>query len=251
MTLEFSGKTALVTGATRGIGLAIAQALYERGCQLVINSRDAADLQAVAAAMPGVVGIRADVTRVDEAGRLVSDALASLGSLDMLVCNVGSGSSVPPGEETPEEWKRVLDINLHSATNVVEAARNALALAGGTIVCISSICGQEHIPGAPVTYSVAKAALNAYVRGIARPFGLQGIRINAVAPGNVMFSGSVWERKLIENSNDVQSMLNRDVALGKLGRSEDVAELTCFLLSEKSSFATGAIWTLDGGQVRG
>ena len=251
MTPEFSGKTALVTGATRGIGLAIAKALYERGCRVSINSRRAADLQAVAASMPGVVGIQADVTRADEAVRLVSYALAKFGKLDMLVCNVGSGRSVPPGKETAEEWQRVLNLNLHSATNMVESARSALAEVRGSIVCISSICGQELIPGAPVTYSVAKAALNAYVRGIARPLGKQGIRINAVAPGNVLFQGSVWERKLAENSADVQNMLYRDVALGKLGNPQDVAELTSFLLSEKSSFVTGAIWTLDGGQVRG
>lgn len=250
MTPEFSGKTALVTGATRGIGLAIAKALHDRGCRVAINSRNAADLKAVAAMMPGVVGIQANVTRADEAGRLVSDALGEFGELDMLVCNVGSGRSVPPGEETAEEWQRVLNLNLHSAINMVDAARSALAEVRGSIVCISSICGQELIPGAPVTYSVAKAALNAYVRGIARPLGKQGVRINAVAPGNVLFPCSVWERKLAENFADVQSMLERDVALGKLGSPQDVAELTSFLLSDKSSFATGAIWTLDGGQVR-
>ena len=250
MTPEFSGKAALVTGATRGIGLAIAQALHQRGCRLVINSRNAADLRAVAASMPGAVGVQADVTRGDEAGRLVSESLAGLGKLDMLVCNVGSGRSVPPGEETAKEWERVLGLNLHSATNVVEAARNALADTRGSIVCISSICGVELIPGAPVTYSVAKAALNSYVRGIARPLGKWGVRINAIAPGNVLFPGSVWEKKLAENQASVQDMLTRDVALGRLGTPQDVAELTAFLLSEKSGFATGAVWTLDGGQVR-
>lgn len=251
MTPEFSGKTALVTGATRGIGLAIARALYERGCSLAINSRNVADLQGVAATMPRVIGIQADLTRAEEAGRLVSDVLGNFGKLDMLVCNVGGGRSVPPGEETAEEWLRVLNLNLHSATNTVAAARRALAEVRGSIVCISSICGQELIPGAPLTYSVAKAALNTYVRGIARPLGKQGIRINAVAPGNVLFPGSVWEKKLADNSADVQNMLDRDVAIGKLGSPKDVAELTSFLLSEKAGFATGAVWTLDGGQVRG
>jgi 3-oxoacyl-[acyl-carrier protein] reductase len=250
MTPEFMGKTALVTGATRGIGLAIAKELYERGCVVAINSRNAADLQAVAATMPGVVGIQADVTRAEEAGRLVSDTLRTFGKLDMIVCNVGSGRSVPPGEESPEEWQRVLSLNLHSATNMVEAARSVLAEVRGSIVCISSICGVEIIPGAPTTYSVAKAALNAYVKSIARPLGKQGIRINAVALGNVLFPGSIWERKLAENSSGVLDLLDRDVALGKLGSPQDVAELTAFFLSDRSGFATGAIWTLDGGQAR-
>jgi NAD(P)-dependent dehydrogenase (short-subunit alcohol dehydrogenase family) len=107
----------------------------------------------------------------------------------------------------------------------------------------------EVIAGAPVTYSVAKAALHSYVRGIARPLGKQNVRINAIALGNILFEGSVWSRKLSENSPTVQSMLERDVALGSLGKPQDVASLAAYLSSAHASFATGAIWTLDGGQV--
>jgi NAD(P)-dependent dehydrogenase (short-subunit alcohol dehydrogenase family) len=250
MALEFLGKTALVTGASRGIGLGIAQILYERGCRVAINSRNSADLNVLVAKMPGAAGIQADVTLPAQARQMVFDALIELGKLDILVCNVGSGRSVPPGEETFEEWKRIFDLNLHSVTNVVEAARDALAGTRGSIVCISSICGVELVPGAPVTYSAAKAALNAYVRGIARPLGKLGVRINAIAPGNILFPGSVWEKNLAENPGNVQDMLNRDVALGKLGNPQDIAELAAYLLSCKAGFATGAIWILDGGQVR-
>jgi NAD(P)-dependent dehydrogenase (short-subunit alcohol dehydrogenase family) len=157
---------------------------------------------------------------------------------------------VPSGEETLEEWQRVFALNLWSTTNSVEAAREALAASKGTIVCVSSICGLEVIPGAPVTYSAAKAALHAYVRGIARPLGREGVRINAVAPGNILFDGSVWSRKLADDPQAVKAMLDKEVALGRLGTPHDVAGLVVYLASPRAGFATGGIWTLDGGQTR-
>jgi len=105
------------------------------------------------------------------------------------------------------------------------------------------------IPGAPVTYSAAKAALHAYVRGVARPLGKMGIRINSIAPGNILFEGSVWSRKLQETPAAVDSMLECDVALARLGTPREVAELVAYLSSPRSGFASGAVWTLDGGQV--
>ena len=249
MELEFNGKVALVTGSSRGIGRTIAETLYAEGCKVVINGRSREDLASAAEALPGTVIAQGDISQPQEAKRVVDHALTSFGGIDILVCNVGSGRSMPPGEENYEEWQRVFAVNLWSATNMVEAARNALAERKGSVVCISSICGKEVVFGAPITYSVAKAALNAYVRGIARPLGKQGVRINAVAPGNIMFDGSVWSRKLAEDAGAVEAMLERDVALGKLGAPRDVAELVAYLASPRAGFATGGVWTLDGGQL--
>ena len=250
MPLDLSGKRALVTGSSRGIGKAIAEALARAGCRVAVNGRDLARLAETAAGIPGSIPIPGDMSVPAEAGRVVAAALAALGGLDIVVCNVGGGRSVPPGSETANEWQRVFALNLWSATNTVEAARAALSASRGAIVCVSSICGLEVVPGAPVTYSAAKAALHAYVRGIARPLGLQGIRINAVAPGNILFDGSVWSRKLAEDAGAVEAMLKRDVSLGALGKPGDVASLVAFLASPEAAFATGAVWTLDGGQVK-
>ena len=249
MQLELAGKTALVTGSSRGIGWAIAEVLHGEGCRLALNGRNADDLASAAANLPGTLVVAGDMTRPDEARRVIDNAVAALGRLDILVCNTGGGNSVPPGNETHAEWQRVFALNLWSTTNTVEAARGALAASRGVIVCISSICGLEVVPGAPVTYSAAKAALHAYVRGIARPLGKQGIRINAVAAGNILFDGSVWSRKLSEDPGAVQEMLGRDVALASLGAPRDVAELVAYLASRRAGFATGGVWTLDGGQV--
>lgn len=249
MQLELAGKTALVTGSSRGIGRAIAETLHAEGCRVVLNGRNADNLASSADGLPGTVIVAGDVTQPHEAQRIVAEAAAAVGGLDILVCNVGGGRSVPPGDETYEEWQRVFALNLWSTTNTIEAAHEALAASRGVIICISSICGLEVVPGAPITYSAAKAALHAYVRGIARPFGKQGIRINAITPGNILFDGSVWSRKLVEDTDAVQAMLEHDVALARLGTPREVAELVAYLASPRSCFATGGIWTLDGGQV--
>ena len=183
MRLDLHGKTALVTGSSRGIGLAIAELLHAEGCHVALNGRDSETLGAVAARLPGAVTVAGDVSQPDKAQRVVNDAVGALGRLDILVCNVGSGRSVPPGSETYDEWQRMFALNLWSTTNSVEAARAALSASGGAIVCVSSICGLEVVPGAPVAYSAAKAALNAYVRGIARPLGRQGVALHTAAWG--------------------------------------------------------------------
>jgi 3-oxoacyl-[acyl-carrier protein] reductase len=249
MELELSGRTALVTGSSRGIGRAIAEALQSEGCRVALNARNPSELSATARDLGRANTVAGDMTCPTDARRVIEEATAALGHLDILVCNVGSGRSVAPGMETPEEWQRVFAQNLWSTTNAVEAARTALEVSRGVVICISSICGLEVIEGAPVTYSAAKAALHAYIRGIARPLGAQGVRINAIAPGNIVFEGSVWEKRMAEDAGGVQQMLERDVPLARLGTAQDVAALAVYLASPRSGFATGGIWRLDGGQT--
>jgi len=249
MNLCLKDKVIIVTGSSGGLGLGIARFLIGEGAKVILNGRNHESLQKAYIELGALDFFVADVTKPHEVNSLINQVVTKYCRIDGLICNVGSGSSVPPGDESLVEWERVFAINLFSVTNIVEASKQVISKNKGSIVCISSICGLEVIPNAPVTYSSAKAALNAYVKGISRPLGRMGVRINAIAPGNLLFDGSVWQKKMNRDQSAVYEMLQDSVTLGKLGKPEDVASMCAYLLSPVSNFITGSIITVDGGQM--
>ena len=250
MHINLQNKKVLITGASHGIGFEIARAFHAEGSKVILNARNVENLENASKKLIGSYFAEGDVSDPDIARNIISKAINCFGDIDILVCNVGNSESVNAGQEFAFEWHKQFKYNFLSATNVIEVARKSLSITKGNIICISSICGLEYIPGAPLTYSAFKAALNSYIHGIARPLGKQGIRINAIAPGNIFFEGSVWEKKISQNNEAVKKMLENDVSLGCFGSLEDISNLAIFLASDRAKFATGAIWTLDGGQVR-
>lgn len=248
MNLNLSRLVALVTGSSRGIGFEIASMISEEGGNVIINGRHQEPVIR-AASFCGASTVIGDVSSRFGARAVVDQAAAIHGQLDIVVCNVGSGASVSPGLEDEQEWLKMLQLNLLATTNVVEAARPYLRDRGGVILCISSICGSAAL-GAPIAYSAAKAALNSFVRGSARYLASENIRINALVPGNILFDGSTWDRKLSYDPDEVATMLAKDVALGRFGTPREVAAMATFLCSPLASFSTGSLYVLDGGQLR-
>ena len=250
MDLNLSGKRVLISGSSKGIGKIIAKNFKQEGALVILNGRNSKNLENSANELNISNYIQGDVTDPFEAKKIVSKCINIFGGIDILICNVGSGKSVPPGLENYDEWLKSLKINFLSATNLVEASSEHLSKTNGAIVCISSICGLEVIKDAPITYSISKSALNMYVKSISKTLGEKGIRINAIAPGNINFEGSVWHKKVLSDPNKVKQMLNNEVALKKLGSPEDIAFLATYLSSSISNFITGSIFKVDGGQLK-
>lgn len=261
MDLGVKDKIVLVTGSSLGIGKGIAASFLEEGAVVVISGRHRDTLKRTENEFKKTYGparvhsFAGDLGQEPTAEELASFIEKEFGFLDHLVCNIGSGRSVPPLEEDEAEWQRMLQINLLTSTTCVRVLLPLFEKRSGgsgsrtSITFVSSICGSEAL-GCPVAYSAAKSALRAYAKNIARPLGRRGIRVNVVSPGNIIFPDSTWEDKLAENRQAVEAMLDREVPLNRLGTLEEIADVVVFLASVRASFVTGAEWIVDGGQTR-
>ena len=247
---DLNNKKVLVTGSSSGIGLEIAKNFSKAGSIIALNGRNRDRLNKAAKNIYNSKIVHGNVEDPIIAKKIVIKAASLLNGIDIVVCNVGSGKSVKPGSENYLDWQTSFKKNFFSATNIIEASKKYLVKTKGNIICISSICGVEYIVGAPITYSVAKSALNSYVKMNSKILGQKGVRINAIAPGNILFKGSVWEKKIKKNRKIVISSLNSSVALKKFGNPKNISDICLFLASTKSDFVTGSVWIADGGQIR-
>ncbi|NYT04889.1 MAG: SDR family oxidoreductase [Methanomicrobiales archaeon] len=248
-------KIGLVSGSSRGIGKAIAQRLLKEGAVVWITGRERGALERTHRECTRDFGDNArlfegDLTDPGTIRTLLATVHDQCGGLDIAVANIGSGRSVMGWDVPDQAWEDAMTVNFHAAVRLSREAIRLMETGGsGSIVFISSIAGVESIR-APVPYAAAKAALLMYMKSTARIVAPMGIRMNAVSPGNVLFEGGTWDRKLGEDREAVEGYIRSEVPMGAFASPQDIAGAVAFLASDSGSFVTGANLVVDGGQTR-
>ena len=256
MDLQLSGKVAIVTGGSRGLGFASARALVAEGCHVAICARGAerldeaaAELRAALPAVREVVPIVADVSRPDEVTRLVETTATRFGGLDILVNNVGLGRGGSLEETSEDAWQEAFDQTLFPTIRASRAAVPHLRRrGGGAIVIMSSIFGRE--AGGRMTYNVVKAAEISLGKSLAQQLARDNIRVVTVAPGSILFPGGSWHARQQADPQGIAEFVKRELPFGRFGRAEEVGDVVAFVASPRASWIAGTTVVVDGSQSR-
>ena len=256
MDLQLDGKAVVITGSSRGLGLASARALVGEGARVCLSARGAeklaesvSELQALAATSDDVVGVEADVATAVGVDTVIDGAVAAFGGLDILINNVGKAGGSGILDTSDAEWQAALDQTLHPA---IRASRRAVPYlrrrSGGVIIMIASIWGRES--GGRMTYNAVKAAEISLAKSLAGQLAKDNIRVNSVAPGSISFPGGSWAKRQEEDPKSMAAFVERELPFGRFGRAHEVGDVVAFLASPRASWVSGACVTVDGCQSR-
>ena len=256
MDLELTDKVAIVTGGSRGLGLAAATALAAEGCRVAICARGeatlleaAADLRALAADDARVLPVVADVSTAAGAEDVVRRTVEAFGRLDVLVNNVGMAKGSTILNTSDAEWQEALDHTLFPAIRMSRlAVPHMRKRGGGCILMIASIYGRES--GGRMTYNAVKAAEISLAKSLAQQLARDNIRVNSIAPGSILFPGGSWHKRQQEDPQGIADFVLRELPFGRFGRAEEVGAVVAFLASPKASWISGASLPVDGCQSR-
>ena len=237
-------KVVFISGSSRGIGFFIANKLYQDGFDVIINGSNPKRLKQSSKKLGNCKYYLGDVTNKTSIKTIFNKMNKKKIKLDVLICNYGNSKKSKNDEDIDFAFKN----NFFSATNTIQIFQNILNN-NAKIICISSICGIEIIKGAPLGYSVAKSALNSFVKFYADYLGEKG-SINSIALGNIFFEGSLWQKKLDSNPRKTKKYINNFVPNKKFGKIEDINEICNFLINQKNNYTTGSTFIIDGGQTR-
>ena len=244
-SFSLAGKVAIVTGASSGLGVAFAVGLADAGADIAICARRVEKLEQTKAQVEErgrrCVAVQADVSNPDDCNRVVAETVDQLGKVDVLINNAGIGTAVPATRETPDEFRRVIDINLNGSYFMAQACGRAMR-DGGSIVNIGSVIGSTSAFLPQAAYASSKAAIIGLTRDLAQQWtGRKGIRVNALAPG--FFKSEMTDQY---QEGYVEQMMFR-VPAGRMGEPHELVAAAIFLASDASSYVTGAVLPVDGG----
>lgn len=247
MDLQLAGRRALVTGASRGIGRAIARALAAEGCALAICARGADGLRAAAEELRAtgttVHDVVVDVSDGDALAAFVTAAAAELGGLDVVVSNASAGG----GGQGPEQWPASFHTDLMAFVRLAEAATEPLTSSRGALVAVGTTSALDtSAPSGPGSYGALKAALLHHASALAHELAPRGVRVNVVSPGPIEFPGGSWERRSEDRPDFYRSIRDR-IPVGRMGTPEEVAAAVTFLASPVAGFCVGSNLVVDGG----
>jgi len=257
MDLELRDKVAIVTGSSRGLGLASARALAAEGCLVTLCARSEETLAAAARDVAGVAGsaarvtaVAADVSRPEGIQAVIDRTVEAFGGIDVLVNNVGFARGAGLLETTDGDWQEAIDQTLMPA---IRASRLAVPhmqrRGGGAIVIIASIFGRE--AGGRMTYNAVKAAQISLAKSLAQQLAPTNIRVNSVSPGSILFEGGSWWKRQQQDPEGIADFVTRELPFGRFGRAEEVGSVVAFLASPKASWISGTSVVVDGCQSRG
>lgn len=257
MDLNLADKVIFIAGASRGIGLGIAESLLAEGAKVALTARGADTLEKTHAALAGKYGaaklwrMAGDMTKSADIERALDACEREFGPLDGAVANVGISPSPLGVEVTDEQWDQGLDQNLNAAFRLARGAMKRMQARGrGAMVFISSIAGVDTM-GSPLVYGATKAAVNHMAKALSRFAGHTGVRVNTICPGNIIFPGGSWEANATGPRAEAWARwLKREVPLNRYGTPEEIGAVAAFLLSDRASFVNGATVVVDGGQTK-
>jgi 3-oxoacyl-[acyl-carrier protein] reductase len=256
MDLALSNAVAVVTGASRGLGLASAHALLAEGARVVICARGAAALEAACDALgrhagraDAVLAVEADVSKAEGAQAVVDRALAAWGRIDVLVNNVGKAGGGGITATTDAEWQGAIDQTLFPAIRMSRlVVPHMRRQGGGVILMIASIYGRES--GGRMTYNAVKAAEISLAKAMALELAPDRIRVNSVAPGSILFEGGSWWKRQQDDPAGIARFIERELPFGRFGTPDEIGAVVAFLASPRASWVSGACITVDGAQSR-